>query len=191
MKEFAQRLEISETKLQNFEYGKTIPHENVLIRARMIRRGDDVGSPKFLAPELEIPIPYIGQVAASTPVDWTDPFESVEMELVPSEMGDGKNRFCARIVGLSMYPLLIPDDVVVFQHSNVPRLGIIILHRSDDNKITVKELKHNGKDFILSSCNPEYPDIVAQGLVIGHLIGIVRKQGLRRTTEYDPSGIRP
>jgi len=191
MNQFAERLGITPTKLQNYEYGKTEPPRELLSKARAITRGDDVSEPKVPAPELRIPIPFIGQVAASTPVDWTDPYEASEMEYVPNEMGDAKGRYCARVVGLSMHPLLLPDDLVIFQSSNIPKLGIVVMHRSNDNQITVKELKHDGKDFILASCNALYPPVIAEGLIVGHLVGIVRHQGLRTTTEYDPSGIRP
>jgi len=191
MKQFASQLGISETKYQNIEYGKTEPPHELISKARAIIRGDSVSSPKVPAIELKFPIPFIGQVAASTSVDWTDPYEATEMEYVPNEMGDAKGRYCARVVGLSMHPLLLPDDLVIFQSSNIPKLGIVVMHRSNDNQITVKELKHDGKDFILASCNGVYPPVIAEGLIVGHLVGIVRHQGLRVTTEYDPSGIRP
>jgi SOS-response transcriptional repressor LexA len=56
--------------------------------------------------------------------------------------------------------------------------------------VTVKELKHDGERFILSSINQSFPEVPAEGIVIGHLVGIVREQGSRITTEYDSNGIR-
>jgi SOS-response transcriptional repressor LexA len=157
----------------------------------LVLTGDDLSRPTIPAPELKILSPYMGQVAASTPVDWSDPFDADEFEYVPSEMGDGRGRFSARVIGYSMHPLLIPGDLVVFQASNVPKLGVVVLHRSTDNQVTVKELKHDGDKFILSSSNELFPDIPATGQIIGHLVGIVREQGSRITTEYDSNGIRP
>jgi SOS-response transcriptional repressor LexA len=157
----------------------------------LVVTGDDLSRPTIPAPELKILAPYIGQVAASTPVDWSDPFDADEFEYVPCEMGDGRGRFSARVIGYSMHPLLLPGDLVVFQSSNVPKLGVVVLHRSTDNQVTVKELKHDGERFMLCSTNEAVPDIPASGQIIGHLVGIVREQGSRMTTEYDSNGIRP
>ena len=191
LKEFARILEVAETRYQNWEYSKAEPPAAIMARARAIANGDDITRPSIPAPELKIQVPYIGQVAASTPVDWSDPFDAVEFEYVPTEMGDAKGRFSARVIGLSMFPLLLPGDLVVFQSTNIPKLGVVVLHRSNDNKVTVKELKHDGEKFILSSTNDAFPNVPAEGLVIGHLVGIVREQGSRITTEYDSQGIRP
>ena len=190
LKEFARLLDVPETTYNNWEYGKAKTPSAILAKARAIAKGDDVTRPSIPAPELKIQVPYIGQVAASTPVDWTDPFDADEFEYVPTEMGDARGRFSARVIGLSMVPLLLPGDLVVFQATNIPKLGIIVLHRSNDNQVTVKELKHDGERFILSSINESFPDVPAEGIVIGHLVGIVREQGSRITTEYDSNGIR-
>jgi SOS-response transcriptional repressor LexA len=191
LKGFARLLGVSDTTYANWEYGKARTPLAMLEKARAIANGDDVTRPSIPAPELKIQVPYIGQVAASTPVDWSDPFDAIEFEYVPTEMGDAKGRFSARVIGLSMYPLLLPGDLVVFQSTNIPKLGVVVLHRSNDNQVTVKELKHDGERFILSSTNEAFPDVPAEGLVIGHLVGIVREQGSRITTEYDSNGIRP
>ena len=191
LKEFARLLDVAETRYQNWEYGKAAPPASIVAKARAIAKGDEITRPSIPAPELKIQVPYIGQVAASTPVDWTDPFDSDEFEYVPTEMGDARGRFSARVVGLSMVPLLIPGDLVVFQSTNIPKLGVVVLHRSNDNQVTVKELKHDGERFILSSVNKSFAEVPAEGLVIGHLVGIVREQGSRITTEYDSNGIRP
>ena len=191
LKQFARLLDVPDTTYMNWEYGKAKPPTNILDRARAIAKGDEVTRPTIPAPELKIQVPYIGQVAASTPVDWSDPFDADEFEYVPTEMGDAKGRFSARVIGLSMHPLLLPGDLVVFQSTNIPKLGVVVLHRSNDNQVTVKELKHDGEQFILSSVNEAFAGVPAEGTVIGHLVGIVREQGSRITTEYDSNGIRP
>ena len=191
LKEFARLLDVPETTYINWEYGKAKTPPSILVKAISIAKGDDVTRPTIPAPELKVQVPYIGQVAASTQVDWSDPFDADEFEYVPTEMGDAKGRFSARVIGLSMYPLLLPGDLVVFQSTNIPKLGVVVLHRSNDNQVSVKELKHDGERFLLASTNEAFPDIPAEGLVIGHLVGIVREQGSRITTEYDSNGIRP
>lgn len=191
----AERLGVAKSRYQNWEYGKVEIPNYIMDLAIALRKGDDVGRPTAPVPTVKLRIPYIGLVAASEPVSWSDPFESIEWEDVPYEMGDvlpgQPGRFSARVVGLSMFPLLLPDDLLVFKSSNVPKLGIVVMHRSNDNRVSVKCLKQEGVEFFLESVNPEVKSIRAEGMVIGHLVGIVRHQGSRITTEYDPNGIRP
>jgi SOS-response transcriptional repressor LexA len=196
---FAEKIGAKESTVHNWIYGGSamVPLESIE-KARVLA-GDQVGSPLIPIINPMVPIPFIGAVAASSPVDWTNPLESDDLEFVPNEMaelrkdGNGKfiGRFACKVVGDSMIPLLYPDDLLVFESSNVPKIGVVVLHRSDDKTITVKTLKHNGTEFLLQALNPAYESVPARGLVIGHLVGVVRQQGSRRTTEYDPSGIRP
>jgi SOS-response transcriptional repressor LexA len=187
---FAERLGVPRSRYKNWEYGVVdkIP-ESVLERARDMRAA--VSEPRIPASQLLIPVPYIGQVAASSPCDWTNPLDCLDFEFVPPEMGDARGRFACRVIGDSMYDLLIPDDICVFQATEIPKLGVVVLHRSPDNLITVKELKHDGERYILHSLNSAYPDQPANGVMVGFLVGIVRERGSRKTTEYDASGIRP
>jgi SOS-response transcriptional repressor LexA len=196
---FADRIGVKESTVHNWIYGGSamVPLD-AIEKARSLVV-DQVGAPLIPAINPLVPLPFIGSVAASSPVDWTNPLEAEDYEFVPNEMaelrkdGNGKfiGRFACKVVGDSMIPLLYPDDLLVFESSNVPKIGVVILHRSNDMTITVKVLKHNGTDFMLHALNPAYEPVAAQGLVIGHLVGVVRQQGSRRTTEYDPSGIRP
>lgn len=75
--------------------------------------------------------------------------------------------------------------------SQIPKIGKVVLFRTDDGKITVKQLKHDGKDFILHPLNPKYDDHLADGSVVGFLVGKVRQLGRRKLTDYDPDGLTP
>jgi SOS-response transcriptional repressor LexA len=189
---FADALGVERHTYRNWEYGKSkrIP-DDVMTRARMMRARGDVGPFTIPASELLIPVPYIGYVSASDPPNWTDPFESESFEYVPPEMGDGKGKFSLRILGDSMYDLLLPDDLCVFQASAIERISCVILHRSQDNLLTVKTLRHDGEKFLLKAENIRYPEVEARGSVVGFLLGIVRVQGSRKVTVYDGNGIRP
>lgn len=189
--EFAIKLGIEKTRYQNWEYDRVEVPDNFMARAKAIARGDDLSEPTAPAPMLNISIPYIGGIAASTPVDWTDPYESTAWEEVPYEMGDSKGRYSGRVVGLSMYPLLVPDDLLIFQASSAEKLGVIVLHRCPENKVAVKVLRQDGTNFLLESINSAFEVVPATGEVIGFLVGIIRRVGSRVTTEYDPNGIRP
>lgn len=151
----------------------------------------EVGPPLVPASQLLVPIPSIGYVAASDKVDWTDPFASDSFEYVPPEMGDVRGRFACKVASDSMMPLLEPGDTLVFQRSDVPKIGHVILFRSHEGLITVKKLAHDGANFVLRPLNPRYQENLAEGMMLGFLVGIVREKGTLRTTVYDASGIIP
>lgn len=143
------------------------------------------------AGELEVPVVSIGQVGAAARADWVDPFECEQMLFVPGHMAEGKGRFAAEITGDSMIPLVMPGDLCVFQRSDVPKIGAVVLFRAFDNRICVKKLKHDGAQYILESLNPTYDPEPAEGSMVGYLVGIYRKIGKRIISDYDPDGIRP
>lgn len=186
---FARRLNEKQTKVHNWIYGTAKVPEKALADARKMLA--EVSSPLAVAAQLLVPIPMIGNLSASCRADWTDPMSSEDWEYVPPEMADTKGRFAARIEGDSMYDLLWPDDIVVFQSQTVPKIGCVIIFRSFDGLITCKQLIHTGKDYVLHALNPSVPDEPANGTMVGYLVGIVRQQGSRRVTVYDAHGIRP
>ena len=143
------------------------------------------------AGEMDIAVPFIGLVSANTPPNWDFPNDTDSMEYVPAEMGHLKGRFAARIDDDCMAPLLWHDDIVVFQESSTPKVGRVVLFRTHDGYITVKQMKHDGTDYYLHPLNAKYSDSPAAGTVVGYLVGIVRYEGRRKKTDYDPDGIRP
>lgn len=189
--EIAQKIGIKRSRFANFESGHSRPDELILNQLRILGFQAEVGPPIIPASQLQVPIPYIGYVAASNPVNWTDPYESESFEYVPPEMGDARGRFACRVASDSMMPILEPDDILVFQKSEIPKLRHIILFRSKENLITVKQLGHNGSNFTLVPLNPSYDEVNADGEMLGFLVGIIRERGTLRTTIYDASGIRP
>ena len=187
--EMADKLGVPIARYKNWEYGHEPPGA-IMIKLKEMGFGNDVGGPTIPAPQLLIPVPFIGEVAASSEVDWVDPFDSDTFEYVPPEMGDAKGRFAAKVIGDSMYDLLIPGDTVVFQRTDIPKIGHVVLFRSFDNRITIKTLKHDGTNYLLEAINSVYETVEAKGSMIGYLVGIVREQGSRRVTVYDSHGIR-
>lgn len=204
-REVATALEVNEDTYRSYEYDKAQLPEDLArkITAKYgswwsrtwrwfyIGADDEVGMPQAPAAQLLVPIPFIGSIGASAPVDWTDPLESEDLEEVPPEMAEIAGRFCCRVLGDSCYDLLHPGDLAVFQSDHVERLGKMVIHRSPDKRVTVKQLKHDGERFILHPLNPSYKDEPATGRILGYLIGIVRQSGSRRLTVYDRYGISP
>ncbi|MBA4291372.1 hypothetical protein C0431_00195 [bacterium] len=190
--ELAEELGVSRSLVAMMESGGAEIAPKVMVRLRGLGfDGGEVGDPLIPASQLLVPVTYIGYIAASDPVNWTDPFESETFEFVPPEMGDPRGRFACRISSDSMYPLLEPQDVCVFQRTDVPRIGQVILFRSDEGLVTVKQLKHDGEQYVLLPLNTRYDAFPAEGAMLGYLVGIVRERGTQRITIYDSSGIVP
>ena len=156
----------------------------------------DVSAPSHPEPVSEVDIPFVGSVGANSKVDWLDPIEDTnDMIPVPAEMATAKGpkslRFCSHIVGDSCYPLLLPDDLVVWHKYNIAKIGHVMLFRSTDMRVTVKQVQYIEGEFILHPLNPKYQDEKAEGTVLGYLVGIIRKQDGMKITMYNPDGIIP
>lgn len=190
--EMASMLGVTRSAYANHEAGQNnVPESYLPVLRRLGFNVSNVSAPSIAVPEFLIPIPFVGLVNADTPATWAAPNDSDSLEFVPAEMGNPKGRFAARVESDCMYPLLQPDDIVVLHQHSVPRIGTIVLFRTFDNRDTLKQLKHDGEQYILHALNPKVPDRVAEGTVVGYLVGIVRQVGRRRYTDYDPDGIRP
>lgn len=185
----ATRLNIPRATYKNWEYGDANPPATILSEIAVLET--DVSNPTIPAYQLEVPLRSIGAIAASQKVDWTDPFDSDDFEDVPGHMAGDRGRFSCRVASDSMMPLLHPNDVCVWQQSAIPKIGAVILYRHPDNKVTIKQLKHDGQHYVLHPLNESYQDEQGTGEQIGYLVGYVRKLGTRTVTDYDPDGIRP
>lgn len=157
---------------------------------------NDVSEPLAPAPQLLVPIPFVGIIGANSKADWKSPIDAEEMIDVPPEMATPRGpsaRFACIIEGDSCYDLLWPEDIAVFHAHRVPRIGQIMVHRSPgpDGLVTVKQIKHDGRGYILHPLNPAYEDQPADGDVLGYLVGIVRHIRSKRVTVYDEHGITP
>lgn len=155
----------------------------------------DATPPRFTAPQPWQEIPFIGGVGANRKPDWVDPIEPGEAIEVPADManvpGKPPTRFACEVIGDSCAPLLEVEDIAVFERTALPKKRHIMVYRSPDGQLTIKQVLHNGRIFVLHPLNPEYEDEPAEGTVLGYLIGIVRQIGSGRWTRYDPYGIIP
>lgn len=195
-RDVARLLQISEHQYRAYEYGRAqLPERHAKTLAaewerpwqdfyRVAgRRRSDVGEPTLPIGSLDVPIPYVGRISASSRSAWSNPLDADIEEFVPEEMA-ARGRFACRIDGDSCYPWLWPDDLCVWQATETERIGRIIIHRTPDNLVTVKQLKHDGERFILHPGNPSYEDVPATGRQVGFLIGILRDVGDLRLTIY-------
>lgn len=188
--ELAQKLGIPRSTYATYELNIELP---VRVREELekIGFGEEVGEPRRTGYMKTVFIPYIGSVAASSEVDWISPLESEQWEEVPYSMS-GPDRFCCRVASDSCYDLLWPGDLAVFTYTEDIPVGKVVLYRSDDNLVTIKQIRKHGFEYILHPLNPKYEDMVVKGgRCLGFLVGLVRLHGTREATVYDVKGIDP
>jgi len=187
----AEKLGIKRSAYGHYESGiRSIP-SYVMERVSGLLPAPEYAATGAAAGELEIPIVSIGTIGACSKVEWTDPFENEEMIYVPGHMADVKGRFACIASGDSMMPLIQPGDRLVWQRSDIPNIGAVVLFRSHDNRCTIKTLRHDGSEYRLEPMNRTYDVERAEGSVLGYLVGIYRKVGKRIITDFDEDGIRP
>lgn len=190
----AERLDVSESQWKNWYYMKATIPDKMLKKVRamaLVDAAPEVGKPEGPFSESEVEVPYIGLVAASSPKDWTDPLDTGLERAIPVHMLM-RGVFTCEIAGDSMSPLLEPGDTAIFQVAEFVRAGRVVLYyHPKTQRVTVKQLKHDGHMPVLHPLNPTYSDEPANGNVIGVLIGYDRKVGKRRVTAFDPDGITP
>ena len=209
-RDVAKMLDIKEETYRSYEYGRAQLPEDKAKRlaaewgiswksfydATGLKPHREVS--EFLAPEPQVlaNVPFVGNVGANSKVDWLDPIEAAEFVEVPPEMATARGpqslRFACKVVGDSCFDLIWPEDLCIFHKSDIPKIGAMVLYRSFDDHVTIKQLKHNGTDYYLHALNSKYEDVpVDGGVQVGYLVGIIRQQGSKRVTVYDPNGITP
>ncbi len=190
--QMAERLGLKRTTYTSYEQGiANIP--NAVYRqlnALGFTDSPEVAAPLFPSPIPQTLIPRGPSVPCS---DWSDPLETDyhEFQEVDSYMA-GKGRFACEVVGDSMYDLLWPGDLCVWQSSVSPKIGSVIIAVNAEHQATAAQLKHDGTNFILHKLNKKYEDAISDHWEpVGFLVGIIRVQGTKRVAVYDPQGIRP
>lgn len=197
----ADRIGVPLPRYKNWEYGRATTPKDALLKARHMAATEapraDVGEFRGAITEAEVLVPYIGKIAASSPLEWGNPLEAPLSESVPVHMAAQKGVFTARVGGDSMMPFLQPDDLCIFVVREDPPPGLIVYYIQTEFEgdgaqfsCTIKQLKHDGQRYILHALNPSTEDVYANGRVIGVLTGYIREIGKRKITDYDPDGIR-
>lgn len=188
--QFADELGVKRAAYKNWEYGLSNFPAELEPKLQAMINHHEAGIPlvPIIAPA--VPIPFLGVVAADNQANWTDPFDSDDEIYVPNEMAE-RGRFACTVQTDSMYDFIHPGDILVFHRSDIPRIGAVTMWRDDRGMIAIKTLKHNGSEYLLEPFNKTYDSCPARGMPVGYLVGRVREQGSRRSTDYDPGGLRP
>jgi repressor LexA len=129
------------------------------------------------AVEAHVRVPLAGLVSAGVP---REAFEASGEALDIPDWMIGRRRsnvFCIRVEGKSMIDAFIDDgDHVLLERTNSVVSGEMIVARLEDGSVTLKRIRRENGRTILVPENPAYqPFEVENLLVLGRVIGILRK----------------
>lgn len=106
-----------------------------------------------------VKIPVLGVVKAGydylAQENWIGTID-VEKNIV----NDGSEYFALKVVGDSMSPILIQDDIVVIKKQNDFENGDIVVAIVNGNEATIKKGKKTDSSIILQPLNPSYDPLV-------------------------------
>ncbi len=104
-------------------------------------------------------IPVLGTIPAGVPLDAIE--DIIDWEEIPMEMTrGGKEYFCLKINGDSMYPEYRDGDIIVFRRQDTCENGqdCAVMVNGDD--ATFKRVRINEKGITLQPLNPKYDPYV-------------------------------
>lgn len=189
--EMSSRLGLKRGSYAALELGTTKSVPKAIVRElRTMGYEGDVELPQTAAQSIDAPVPYIGAISAGRRADWTDPFESEDLAYVPSHMTEQRGTFACKVSGDSMVPMLWPGDLCVLVANPEPVVGRVVLARCADNLLTLKSLRHNGREWMLTPLNASYDSEPLDGMIVGYVVGLVRRDGDETLTRFAPGGLK-
>ena len=154
--DLAQRLNIRQNTLSNWETGKSEPDSAMLKKlAQELETTVDylVGGP----PPGKISgvrIPVLGDVAAGIPIEAiTDIVDYEEIDAALARTGDF---FGLRIKGASMEPRMREGDVVIVRQQDTADTGDTVVVMVNGDSATVKKIKYGPDGITLLPTNPAF-----------------------------------
>lgn len=192
---------ISYARITNWKNGENDPHTDLLpFLSRVVGAtisellGETPLNPNSNGPRRasavgDLEVPRLSPVRAGA--EWTDPFDCDQTEPIPSFMVD-ELTFCCPVEGDSMMDFLQPGDMAVFRREAMPNIGNIVAARNGKSELTIKQLKHDGEQYVLTPLNPKYDLMEAhEWWIEGTLTGYIRYRGEERQIRHHPRGLRP
>lgn len=197
--ELAARAGISRGRLANWEVGKSDPRNMSIVNriasilevpVEVLRDGAVVREDPTLPRTRSIPTGRLKVYGALSAGDGNasegdESFIDVPIELAREDYG------AMMIEGDSMMPFLYPGDTAIFQDFRREKVGHVVAACIEDHKWVAKLCAFDGKQFVLRSLNPQYPDIIEDFRIQGFLVGLIHEDGLDRIVHTNPHGIKP
>ncbi len=164
--ELGAKIGVQKAAIQKYEKGtvKNIKHDSLIKLAQVLSTTPEYllgwdGAPSNIEVVNNsdfVTIPVIGRVAAG--ISCFADNNIVDYELIhKDDIRDGEQYTFLRVVGDSMYPLLMENDLVLVRCQSSVDSGSLAVVIIDDEDGVIKKVVY-GNDFIeLQSVNPMYP----------------------------------
>ncbi|QDH17817.1 transcriptional repressor LexA [Swingsia samuiensis] len=127
--------------------------------------------------EKHVSIPLYGRIAAGIPIEALQD-EVTQIQVPPSLLGAG-DHYALTISGDSMVGEGIVDgDIAIIRRGDRAENGQIVVALIDEQEVTLKKLKHRGKEITLEAANSAYENKIfsAERIRIqGRLIALFRQ----------------
>lgn len=161
--DLAQRLNVGQNTISNWENGKTEPDTEALqAMATIFGVSIDyiLGHSMVKSPEKQqgTTIPVLGDVAAGIPIEAiTDIVDYEEIDAALARTGEF---FGLRIKGASMEPRMKEGDVVIVRQQDTADTGDTVVVLVNGDSATVKKIKYRPDGITLISTNPAYDPMI-------------------------------
>jgi phage repressor protein C with HTH and peptisase S24 domain len=177
-RELAQEAKVKASTISRIERGTAEPYRTTLLKiARALRvQVDALLDPHLTGDELADlvsteavdktqRVPVISWTSAGTGRDWTDQgfVAGAAEEWIerPTNVRD-PNAYALRVAGDSMRPLVREGDLIVIDNTKTPVPGDLVLVKTRDYGVLLKELDRQAGRIVLLSLNPAFTPIVLE-----------------------------
>lgn len=154
--DLAQRLNIRQNTLSNWETGKSEPDSAMLKKlAQELRTTVDYlvgGPPPERKPGFRVPV--LGDVAAGIPIEAVT--DIVDYEEIDAALARTGEFFGLRIKGDSMEPRMMEGDVVIVRQQDTAETGDTVVVLVNGDSATVKKIKYGPDGITLLPTNPAH-----------------------------------
>jgi repressor LexA len=163
------------------DYRAAIDHLRALEKKGSLTRSSKSRSIQVFKPFSAVQrIPVVGKVAAGPPLEAVENIEGAIP--VPEEWAKGAGLFIVRVdrEGMSMSPIILPQDYLLVKQSASAEEGAIILAMID-GEVTVKRFSQKEGSIVLKSDNPAMPPIHIQKggknfRILGKVVGVAYRK---------------
>lgn len=165
----AEKLNVSNSTLSQYEGGQRIPSDDVKIRIAqffnvsvdyllgnsMLREEHEKYGLNHTPRKKVIKVPVVGHIAAGIPIAAIENIEDFEDVIVPAH-ADVSDYFCLEVRGDSMSPRIKDKDIVVFKKTQDVDTGEIAAVLVNGEDATIKQIKKTDSGIVLMPTNPAY-----------------------------------
>ena len=170
--DLAQRLNVGQNTISNWENGKTEPDaESLQVMATIFGVSIDYILGHSMVRNSEgskgTTIPDLGDVAAGIPIEAIT--DIVDYEEIDADLARTGEFFGLRIRGSSMEPRMKEGDIVIVRQQDTADTGDTVVVLVNGDSATVKKIKYGADGITLLPTNPAFDPLFYSAAEVEHL----------------------